>query len=87
MVRVSIEPSQRERELSSTLRPVEVARVVSVNTPLKRARNAGRLERCVIRLEKEYPQDMSMRISHEAIYHYIYVLPQGMLKTTLIKAL
>ena len=41
----------------------------------------------VIRLEKEYPQDMSMRISHEAIYSYIYVLPRGMLKTTLIKAL
>ena len=28
-----------------------------------------------------------MRISHEAIYRYIYVLPRGSLKTTLIKAL
>jgi IS30 family transposase len=28
-----------------------------------------------------------MRISHEAIYQYIYVLPRGTLKTTLIKAL
>lgn len=41
----------------------------------------------VIRMKKEYPQDMSMRISHEAIYRYIYVLPRGSLKQTLIKAL
>lgn len=41
----------------------------------------------VIRIQQEYPQDMSMRISHEAIYHYIYVLPRGTLKTTLIKTL
>lgn len=41
----------------------------------------------VIRLLEEYPQDMTMRISHEAIYRYIYVLPRGSLKSTLIKAL
>jgi len=41
----------------------------------------------VIRMKEEYPHDMAMRISHEAIYRYIYVLPRGMLKTTLIKAL
>jgi len=39
------------------------------------------------RLKKEYPADMSMRISHEAIYRYIYVLPRGTLRKTLIKAL
>jgi len=39
------------------------------------------------RLEKEYPLDMTMRISHEAIYRYIYVLPRGELRRTLIKAL
>lgn len=38
-------------------------------------------------LKKEYPFDMSMRISHEAIYRYIYVLPRGTLKATLTKAL
>jgi len=39
------------------------------------------------RLKKEYPLDMEMRISHEAIYRYIYVLPRGELKRTLIQAL
>ncbi len=41
----------------------------------------------VIRMKEEYPCDRAMRISHEAIYQYIYVLPRGALKTTLIKAL
>ena len=41
----------------------------------------------VIRMQEEYPHDMAMRISHEAIYRYIYVLPRGSLKQTLIKAL
>jgi len=39
------------------------------------------------RIQIEYPMDMAMRISHEAIYRYIYVLPRGELKQTLIKAL
>lgn len=41
----------------------------------------------VKRMKEEYPCDMNMRISHEAIYRYIYVLPRGALKQTLIKAL
>ncbi len=41
----------------------------------------------VKRLREEYPDNTTMRISHEAIYQYIYVLPRGALKTTLIKAL
>lgn len=41
----------------------------------------------VKRLHKEYPDDTIMRISHEAIYQYIYVLPRGELKRTLTKAL
>jgi len=39
------------------------------------------------RLKREYPLDMTMRISHEAIYRYIYVLPRGELRRTLIRAL
>jgi len=39
------------------------------------------------RLKIKYSWDMAMQISHEAIYQYIYVLPSGELKQTLIKAL
>lgn len=41
----------------------------------------------VMRLGKEYPEDASMRVSHETIYRYIYVLPRGALKKELISAL
>ena len=41
----------------------------------------------VTRIQEEYPLDMAMRISHEAIYRYIYVLPRGSLKLALIKDL
>lgn len=38
-------------------------------------------------LQKDYPQDMTMRISPEAIYTYIYVLPRGSLKKELVSCL
>lgn len=41
----------------------------------------------VKRMQTEYPGDMTMRISPEAIYQYIYILPRGELKKTLIHAL
>jgi len=41
----------------------------------------------VRRMEMQYPQDVHMRISHEAIYQYIYVLPRGSLKKELIGSL
>lgn len=41
----------------------------------------------VKRMREEYLMDMTMRISHESIYRYIYVLPRGSLKQSLIKAL
>lgn len=44
-------------------------------------------EEIVARLAEEYPTDKTMRISPEAIYQYIYVLPRGSLKQELIKAL
>jgi IS30 family transposase len=39
------------------------------------------------RLKIEYAFDMEMQISHEAIYRYLYVLPRGELKRTLVHAL
>jgi IS30 family transposase len=44
-------------------------------------------EQIAVRLERAYPRDTAMRISHEAIYQYIYVLPRGELKHTLVHAL
>ena len=38
-------------------------------------------------LEIDYPLDMSMRISPEAIYAYLYVLPRGELKKELLSCL
>ena len=38
-------------------------------------------------LHKEYPDRETMRISPETIYKYIYVLPRGELKRTLVKGL
>lgn len=34
-------------------------------------------EEIVHRMKEEYPLDMAMQISHEAVYQYIYVLPRG----------
>ncbi|OGY41967.1 MAG: transposase [Candidatus Buchananbacteria bacterium RBG_13_39_9] len=39
------------------------------------------------RLKVDYPDNMTMRISHESIYTYIYCLPKGELKKELIKCL
>ena len=39
------------------------------------------------RVKVEYAGDIDMQVSPEAIYQYIYVLPRGELKQTLIKAL
>ena len=36
---------------------------------------------------EEYPDDMTMRISHETIYDHVYVLPRGALRKGLISAL
>ena len=35
----------------------------------------------------EYPDDATMRVSHETIYTYLYVLPRGELKATLLRCL
>lgn len=38
-------------------------------------------------LPARYPHDLTMRISHEAIYTYLYVLPRGALKRELTRSL
>jgi IS30 family transposase len=44
-------------------------------------------EQIVNFLKTEYPQDKDMRISHEAIYTYLYVLPKGQLRKKLLSCL
>lgn len=44
-------------------------------------------EQIAVTLTRKYPHDMTMRISHEAIYQYIYVLPRGSLKRSLVEGL
>lgn len=39
------------------------------------------------RLKLDYAEDMTMRISHEAIYQHLYCLPRGELKKELMKGL
>lgn len=39
------------------------------------------------RLKLEYPTDLSMRVSHETIYTYLYVLPRGSLRKELLSYL
>jgi IS30 family transposase len=38
-------------------------------------------------MAREYPDDMTMRVSPEAIYRYLYVLPKGELKKELLSCL
>lgn len=62
------------------------------NEPLQKIIHAGLRKHwspneIVRRMKIEYPQDTAMRISPEAIYQYIYVLPRGALKAELISLL
>ena len=44
-------------------------------------------EQIATRLKAAYPDDTTMRVSHETIYTYLYVLPRGTLKRELLRAL
>ena len=44
-------------------------------------------EQIAKRLKRVYPDDMSMRVSHETIYTYLYCLPRGTLKKELMSFL
>jgi IS30 family transposase len=55
-----------------------------VETRLAKAWSPDEIAR---RLRVDYADDMTMRISAEAIYQYIYILPRGELKATLTKGL
>ena len=85
--------SRRGRERNAQRRLVVVENHALTQEDQLRALVIAGLRKCwspreiVIRMKKEYPLDMTMRISHEAIYRYIYVLPRGRLKAILVKGL
>ena len=82
-MRRSLEASTSRRLGKShlALRPALLAYVI---TGLKKHWSPREI---VKRMKQEYPTDMDMRISHESIYQYIYILPRGELKKILISAL
>jgi len=57
------------------------------NYVLDRLRIKWSPEEIAKRLKVDYPSNMTMRISHESIYTYLYCLPRGELKKELLKCL
>lgn len=83
--------AQRRSIRQSSLRKLG-HRILFENPALLKIVHAGLRKRwspneIVKRMKLEYPQYTSMKISHEAIYQYIYVLPRGVLKKELISKL
>jgi IS30 family transposase len=80
--RANLRASSRKHGKSRLMREDRLRRYI-----MEKLRKRWSPREIVMRLQEEYPGDSTMCISHEAIYRYIYVLPRGSLKTTLIKAL
>ena len=67
-------------------------RKMDINEPLKQyiLKQLGQLwspEQIAKRLKLLYPDDMTMQISHESIYSYLYIQPRGALRKMLVKCL
>jgi IS30 family transposase len=67
-------------------------RKLNINEPLKQyvLKQLDELwspEQIAKRLKVLYPNDMTMQISHESIYSYLYVLPKGALRRELVRCL
>ncbi len=80
--RATLSASSRKYGRRRILTEVKLRRYI--NSKLKQRWSP---EEIVKRMRIEYPDDTVMRISHETIYQYIYVLPRGELKHSLIKGL
>lgn len=85
----AVKAQKRANRLTHTARK---KRKLDINEPLKQyvLRQLDLLwspEQIAKRLKMLYPMDMDMRISHESIYSYLYVLPKGTLRRELVKCL
>lgn len=80
--RAKISAASRQKGKSKIAKQEELRRYV-----LEKLKEEWSPKEISERIKIEYAWNMAMQISHEAIYKYIYVLPRGELKQTLIKAL
>lgn len=79
---------EKARELASHGRPKKMeTREKLKEYVVKKLRLEWSPEEIAKRIRLEYPEDTSMRISHETIYQYLYCLPRGELKKALMKGL
>ena len=76
-VNTHIPRKQRKLESNIRLRAVVLEYLNNYWTP----------EQIAKRLKILYPNDMTMRISHESIYSYVYVLPRSILKREIVSCL
>lgn len=86
----AIESQERaDYQAHSTIRKI---RKLEINEPLKQVvrgylNQLWSPEQIAKRLAILYPNDMTMRVSHETIYKYLYVLPRGELRRELTRCL
>jgi len=86
----AIESQERaDYQAHNTIRKI---RKLEANEPLKQTvlwylNQLWSPEQIAKRLTILYPNDMTMRVSHETIYKYVYVLPRGELRRVLTKCL
>ena len=71
---------------------IRKARKLEANGPLRQTvlwylNQLWSPEQIAKRLKMLYPSDMAMRVSHETIYQYLYVLPRGELRRELTRCL
>ena len=76
-VRAHISRRQRKLVINQKLKRFIVAHLKEYWSP----------EQIAKKLRFMYPSDMSMHVSHETIYSYLYVKPRGQLKELLIRHL
>ena len=80
--RANVRASSRTQGKSRLTRDDRLRRYV-----MEKLRKRWSPREIVKRMQEEYPDDRALRISHAAIYRYLYVLPRGSLNPTFMTAL
>src|SRR3989304_90136 len=80
------EKSQRIRHSGGRKKKIEASARLK-NYIYAHLRGEWSPEEIANRIKRDYPQDKTMRISHETIYQHLYCLPRGQLKAELMKGL